>query len=69
MFEILTSNDRESVSPNADLLNDANIGEFIEQNKNINTAKKTKTDLNVRKRWFTSIGEERGLENIPPSKI
>ena len=65
----MTSNDRESVSPNEDLLQDANIGEFIEQNKNINTAKKTKTDLNVRKRRFTSIGEERGLENIPPSKI
>ena len=35
-FEILKNNDEESVSPsNADVVNDAKIGEFIEQNKNI----------------------------------
>ena len=42
----MTGNDRKSVSsPRADVLNDAKTGEFIDQNKNINTAKKTKTDL------------------------
>ena len=39
----LTGNDSESVSsPKADVLNNAKTGEFIE---NMNTAKKTKTDL------------------------
>ena len=69
-FENLLPSDRESVSPpDADVLNDANIGEFIEKNKNVNTAKKTKTDLNVWKRWCSSIGEARELENIPPSEL
>ena len=30
-------------------LNDQKIGDFIEQNKNTNTAKKTKSDLNVQR--------------------
>ena len=48
----MTGNDRESVSsPKADVLNDAKTGEFIEQNKNINTAKKTKTDLKSLYEW------------------
>ena len=39
-------------------LNDEKIGDFIEQNKNTNTAKKTKSDLNVWKRWSSNIGFE-----------
>ena len=69
-FKNLLPSDRESVSPpDTDVLNDAKIGEFIEQNKNINTAKKMKTDLNVWKRWCSSIGNARELENIPPSEL
>ena len=69
-FENVLPSDRESVPPpDVDVLNDANIGEFIEQNKNINTAKKTKTNLNVWKRWCSYIGEAREIENIPPSEL
>ena len=39
-------------------LNDEKIGDFIEQNKNTNTAKKTKSDLNVWKRWSSTVGFE-----------
>jgi len=42
-----TSEATPSTSETAAMLNDAEIGEFIEKNKNINTAKKTKSDLNV----------------------
>ena len=35
-------------------LNDQKTGDFIEQNKNMNTAKKTKSDLNVWKRWSST---------------
>lgn len=57
------------VSTGNNSLNDVEIGEFIEKNKNINTAKKTKSDLNVWNRWCSSIGEAREIQNIPPSEL
>ena len=50
-------------------LKDEKIGDFIEQNKNMNTAKKTKSDLNVWKRWSSTIGEKRPIEDIPPNEL
>ena len=50
-------------------LNDEKIGNFIEQNKNTNTAKKTKSDLNVWKRWSSTISEKRPIEDIPPNEL
>ena len=43
----VNTQESEEPIPTSDSLHDARIGDFIEQNKNINTARKTKTDLNV----------------------
>ena len=51
------------------LLNDQKIGDFIEQNKNTNTAKKTKSGLNVWKRWSSTIAKKRPIEDIPPNEL
>ena len=48
---------------------DDDISSFIEQNRNVNTTKKTKTDLNVWKRWCQSVKETRSLEDIPPEEL
>ena len=42
---------------------------FIKESKNSNTVKKTKTDLNVWKRWCESIEEKRAMEDIPPDEL
>ena len=45
------------------------ISRFIELNRNVNTTKKTKTDLIMWKRWCQSIKETRSLEDIPPEEL
>ena len=50
-------------------LHDSKISSFIEANRNSNTTKKTKTDLNVWTRWCNSINERRPMEDIPPGKL
>ena len=65
----VNTQESEEPIPTSDSLHDARIGDFIEQNKNTNTARKTKTDLNVWKRWCSSVDEERNLEDIPPMQL
>ena len=48
---------------------DSEISSFIEENRNSNTTKKTKTDLNVWTRWCNSIYERRPMEDIPPEEL
>ena len=50
-------------------LHDSEIPSFIEANRNSNTTKKTKTDLNVWTRWCNSINERRPMEDIPPEEL
>ena len=50
-------------------LHDSEISSFIEANRNSNTTKKTKTDLNVWTRWCNSINERRPMEDIPPEEL
>lgn len=50
-------------------LHDSEISSFIEANRNSNTTKKTKTDLNVWTRWCNSINERRSMEDIPPEEL
>ena len=45
-------------------LNDVDIDNFITENRNKNTTKKTQSDLNVFYRWAKSVNETRTLENI-----
>ena len=69
------SDDKESewlanIDPNLDKLNekeqlhDSEISSVIEENRNSNTTKKTKTDLNVWTRWCNSINERRPMEQF-----
>ena len=50
-------------------LNESEISSFIEENRNSNTTKKTKTDLHVWTRWCNSINERRPMEDIPPEEL
>ena len=50
-------------------LNESEISSFIEENRNSNTTKKTKTDLSVWTRWCNSINERRPMEDIPPEEL
>ena len=50
-------------------LDDSEILSFFKENKNSNTTKKTKTDLNVWTRWCSSINERRPMEDIPPEEL
>ena len=43
-------------------LNESEISSFIEENRNSNTTKETKTDLSVWTRWCNSINERRPME-------
>ena len=45
-------------------LNDEDIDDFITENRNKNTTKKTQSDLNVFYRWAKTVNETRTLENI-----
>ena len=44
------------------------VGFFLEENLNKNTKTKTKSDMKVITDFFTSIGEERALGQIPPQR-
>ena len=50
-------------------LNESEISSFIEENRNSNTTKKTKTDLSVWTQWCNSINERRPMEDIPPEEL
>jgi len=41
----------------------------MEENRNENTTRKTKTDLNVWKRWCESVKETRAIEEIPAEEL
>ena len=47
----------------------AEIANFIEENANENTVKKTKSDLIVFNRWLKSTKETRSLEDIPHERL
>ena len=47
----------------------AEIANFIEENANENTVKKTKSDLSVFNRWLKSTKETRSLEDIPHERL
>ena len=50
-------------------LDDAVAEDFIEKNKAANTARKTKSDLNVWYRWCAGVNESRKLEELTPSEL
>ena len=50
-------------------LDDNEISLFIEQNRNVNTTKETKTSLNVWKRWCESLKETEVVKEIPAKEL
>lgn len=42
---------------------------FIESMKNLNTKRKTKSDLNTVNLWLTSVNESRDMGTIPPKEL
>ena len=50
-------------------LNDEDIDNFITENRNKNTTKKTQSDLNVFYRWAKTVNETRTLENISEQEL
>ena len=50
-------------------LNDVDCDNFITENRNKNTTKKTQSDLNVFYRWAKSVNEARTLENISEQEL
>ena len=50
-------------------LNDEDIDNFIAENRNKNTTKKTQSDLNVFYRWAKNVNETRTIENIPEQEL
>ena len=50
-------------------LDDSEISLFIEENRNVNTTKKTKTDLNVWKRCASPLKKQRPLKKFPPRNL
>ena len=49
--------------------NDEDIDNFITENRNKNTTKKTQSDLNVFYRWAKTVNETRTLENISEQEL
>ena len=54
-FEVFNKNEFLETSNDLD---DSEISLFIGENRNVNTTKKTKTDLNVWKRWYESAKKQ-----------
>ena len=50
-------------------LNDEDIDNFITENRNKNTTKKTQSDLNVFYKWAKTVNEKRTLENISEQEL
>ncbi|CAH3156708.1 unnamed protein product, partial [Porites lobata] len=50
-------------------LNDEDIDNFITENRNKNTTKKTQSDLNVSYKWAKTVDETRTLESISEQEL
>ena len=51
------------------VLDDSEIETFINDNKNVNTSKRTKADLSVFRRWCSTVNECRALKDIPEPEL
>ena len=65
-FDIFDKNEFADTIDNPD---DNEISSFIDENRNENTTKKKKTDLNVWKRWCESVKETSAIKEISPEEL
>ena len=54
---------------NNSTLNEQDVQQFVEQNRNKNTVNKTSRSLNVFYKWAKSINENRNIDEIPASDL
>ena len=54
---------------NNSTLNEQDVQQFVEQNRNKNTVNKTSSSLNVFYKWAKSINENRNIDEIPASDL
>ena len=54
---------------NNSTLNEQDVQQFVEQNRNKNTVNKTASSLNVFYKWAKSINENRNIDEIPASDL
>ena len=71
--EIQDENNKEnnsvSVQENQQNFTMADVQDFILEQRTENTVKKTQYDMNIWRRYFSSIGEGREIEKIPASEL
>ena len=53
----------------ASVLDDGELKLFLTGQRNSNTERKTKSDLNVWHTWCRSVGEKRPIADIPPAEL
>ena len=54
---------------NNSTLNEQDVQQFVEQNRNKNTVNKTSSSLNVFCKWAKSINENKNIDEIPASDL
>ena len=64
-----TTSQPETNQINAVQLDDEDISTFIEENRNKNTVRKTRADLNIFQKWAKTVNETRTIEKIPPTEL
>ena len=61
--------EREQTEINEQQLDDQVVNNFIVENRNKHTMKKTQSDLNMFYKWAKSVNETSSLENIPAQEL
>ena len=66
---VITEESEHETERNGQQLDDQDVDNFIVENRNKNTTKKTQSDLNVFYKWAKYVNETRSLENIPEQEL
>ena len=66
---VITEESEHETERNGQQLDDQDVDNFIVENRNKNTTKKTQSNLNVFYKWPKSVNETRSLENIPEQEL
>ena len=67
--EIVSASKASTAPSSADALDDSELKLFLTGQRNSNTERKTRSDLNVWQNWCRSVGETRPIEHVPPTEL
>ena len=67
--EIVSASKALTAPSSADALDDSKLKLFLTGQRNSNTERKTRSDLNVWQIWCRSVGETRPIEHVPPTEL